>query len=90
MTNRQIVIGRCYRHFKGTLYRVMGIAEHTETHEQLVIYQKADGTDKIWARPYTMFASEVDHLKYPDVKQKYRFEEVKPTATSPRQRNNKR
>lgn len=83
--NREIVIGRIYRHFKGTLYRVTGIATHTETKERLVIYQREDGTGDIWARPYTMFASEVDHNKYPDVKQKYRFEEARPkSATKPK------
>lgn len=78
---REIVIGRMYRHFKGTLYTVTGIATHTETGEKLVIYRRSDGTGDVWARPYTMFASEVDHRKYPDVKQKYRFEEYKPAAT---------
>ncbi len=62
-----------YKHFKGGLVYVIGISKHTETMEELVIYVH---NGKIWARPYDMFISEVDHNKYPDVKQKYRFEEV--------------
>lgn len=63
-----------YRHFKGHLVYVIGICKHTETMKDLVVYVH-DG--KIWARPYDMFISEVDHEKYKNVKQKYRFEEVK-------------
>ena len=62
-----------YKHFKGGLVYVIGISKHTETMEELVIYVN---NAKIRARPYDMFISEVDHNKYPDIKQKYRFEEV--------------
>ena len=61
------------KHFKGGLVYVIGISKHTETMEELVIYVH---NGKIWARPYDMFISEVDHQKYPNITQKYRFEEI--------------
>ena len=72
---RKIQIGKTYRHFKGNRVEVLNIAKHTETMEEMVIYKHL-GTDEIWARPYDMFNSLVDKEKYPDVTQKYRFEEV--------------
>ena len=58
------------------LYKIIGIAEHTETKEKVVVYQSLYGDFGMYVRPYDMFVGKVDKQKYPDIKQEYRFEKV--------------
>ena len=58
------------------LYEIIGQAEHTESGEQLMIYRPLYGEGKLYARPMEMFLSPVDKEKYPEVKQKFRFEKI--------------
>ncbi len=71
---REIKKNGIYKHFKGDLYIVLDIAKNTETKEDYVVYRALYGENILWVKPLNMFLSEVDHEKYPNVKQKYRFE----------------
>ncbi len=83
MDKREVKPFTMWRHFKGANVLVISLAQHSETGEDLVVYRclanngKTKHKDGIYARPLEMFLSEVDHEKYPDATQKYRFEEIK-------------
>jgi hypothetical protein len=73
---REIKINGVYKHFKNKYYLVVDVAYDSETLEKYVVYRRLYGDGSLWIRPLDMFLSEVDHEKYPDVSQKYRFELV--------------
>ncbi len=71
---RELKLKRVYRHFKGDCYLVEDVARHSESGEEYVVYRKLYGDGSLWIRPKKMFLSEVDRDKYPDCRQRYRFE----------------
>ena len=70
---KEVIPGKTYKHFKGDLVKVLYIAKDSETLNKKVVYEHKK---EIWVRDYDMFISKVDKIKYPNVKQEYRFEEV--------------
>ena len=81
---REIKINGIYKHFKGDYYLVVGIATHSETNEKYVVYRELYNDGNLWIRPMDIFLSEVDHKKYPNTNQKYKFElqEIKSVKNS--------
>ena len=73
---RELILKRVYRHFKGLVYYVSELGIDSETGEEVVIYKQLYPPYKTYVRPKKMFLSETDFEKYPDAKQKYRFELV--------------
>lgn len=71
---RDSMVGRRYRHFKGRIYIVTDLAVNTESDEIMVIYKCFADPLVTWCRPLSVFTSDVDRIKYPNVKQKKRFE----------------
>ncbi len=72
---QELVVHGIYRHFKGDYYIVEGIGIHSENKEKYVMYRPLYGdTSIVYLRPYDMFLEKVDRVKYPNVKQEYRFE----------------
>ncbi len=79
---RVIKVDSTYKHFKGHIYKVIAIGYDSEKYDEnnpndskVVVYQNIL-TNEVWVRPYEMFNSLVDKDKYPNVLQKYRFEEI--------------
>ena len=72
MKKNNVVIGKKYRHFKGNEYLVLHVAKHSETLEDMVVYQALYGERGIWVRPLSMFLEE----KEVDGKIINRFEEI--------------
>ena len=71
---QELKIKGIYKHFKGDYYLVEDIAKDSETKEEMVVYRRLYEDGDLWVRQKEMFLSEVDHEKYPNVTQKYRFE----------------
>lgn len=80
---RKDMVGFRYRHFKGNVYVVTDVALHSESEEPTVIYRDYNDPESVWARPLQMFTSEVDREKYPDIKQKLRFEKLVTSEPNP-------
>lgn len=83
---REFALGDIIQHFKREtvdqnsmqyLYEFIGVATHSETRDRVVVYRALYGDKGLFVRPYEMFMEEVDHEKYPEIRQKYRFEKIR-------------
>jgi len=73
----EIKKGQIYRHFKGDLTKIVGIAKHSEDLSELILYVHVkEENPTIWARPIDMWNEKIDKQKYPNATQEYRFELV--------------
>lgn len=69
---RELVIGGIYKHYKGNRYKVEGVAKHSETLEEMVVYRALYGEGGLWVRPKGMFLEIVEK----DGKQFPRFDYI--------------
>ncbi len=76
MDRKVPIPGSFYRHFKGNIYQIKSIAFHSETGEQMVVYQSMYPPFGVWVRPLSLFLEPVDRKKYPAATQNYRFQEI--------------
>ncbi len=72
--NREIKPGQIYRHFKGNLYKIIGLATDSETGAKVVVYEAQYGANELYVRPYALFVEKLNAAQYPDAAQEYRFE----------------
>ncbi len=79
--NREVIVGKIYRHMSGSYYRVLCIAKDSENQvngepKSLVVYESLGRDRAVWVRSYDLFQEKVDKTKYPNCVQEYRFELV--------------
>ena len=79
--NTRMQPGDIVRHFKGNRYEILYFAKDSETQADVVVYRALYGERGVWVRPMEMFFSEVDRTKYPDCRQKWRFEREEAQAS---------